>query len=86
MACRCRVECRRDATTRGFLGHYDLSLIGGSRDVTMKGNRCLKQDIQDFGIAKITDDGPSPVQLVQLRWLAGQVSKFPPGWDALSSS
>ena len=67
MACRCRVACRRDAPTRGFLGHYDLSLIGGSRDVTMKGNRCLNQDFQDFGIAKITDDGQSPVQLVQLR-------------------
>ena len=39
MASRSRVECRRDATAREFQGNDDLSLIGDSQDVTMKGNR-----------------------------------------------
>ena len=39
MASRSRVECRRDATACEFQGNDDLSLIGDSQDVTMKGNR-----------------------------------------------
>ena len=39
MANRSRVECRRDATACEFQGNDDLSLIGDSQDVTMKGNR-----------------------------------------------